>query len=136
MAATQKFTIIVFKLPDGRLVLQRRTKDAPYGAGLLGLFGGWVEEGETVEECLLREIQEETSLDTARLAIKPIADFVIPASEDFAKDRHFYLYEGAVDNLDFEVYEGDGAEAFTLAELAKREDLTGSARYVFKHIYK
>ena len=136
MDTIQKFTLILFKLPDGRVVLQRRTKDAPYGAGLLGIFGGWVEEGETVDECLIREVKEETSLNTDDLGIKSITDFVIPASKDFDKDRHFYLYEGSVDNLDFEVYEGDGAEAFTLSELIERNDLTASARYTFEHIIK
>ena len=136
MDTVQKFTIILFKLPDGKVVLQRRTKDAPYGAGLLGIFGGWVEEGETVDECLMREIKEETSLNTDDLNIKPIADFVIPASEDFDKDRHFYLYEGSIDNLDFDVYEGEGAEAFTLSELHERNDLTASAKYTLDGIIK
>ena len=58
MSDLQKFTLILFKLPDGRVILQRRTKDAPYGAGLLGIFGGWVESNETPWECLLREIEE------------------------------------------------------------------------------
>lgn len=136
MDTIQKFTIILFKLPDGKLVLQRRTKDAPYGAGLLGIFGGWVEEGETVDECLIREIKEETSLNTDDLNIKSMTDFVICASEDFDKDRHFYLYKANINSLDFEVFEGDGAEAFTLAELNERSDLTASARYTFDHIIK
>ena len=136
MDTIQKFTLILFKLPDGRVVLQRRTKDAPYGAGLLGIFGGWVEEGETTDECLTREIKEETSLNTDDLDIKSITDFVIPASEDFDKDRHFYLYEGDIDSLGFEVYEGDGAEVFTLFELNERNDLTASAKYTFDHIIK
>lgn len=135
MDDVQKFTIILFKLPDGRVVLQRRTKDAPYGAGMLGIFGGWVEEGETVDECLIREIKEETSLDTDALNIRPITDFVIPSSNDFNKDRHFYLYEGDVENLDFSVYEGDGAEAFTVHEAISRPDLLVSARYAFEHAY-
>lgn len=101
---------------------------------MLGIFGGWVEEGESVDECLVREIKEETSLNTDHLNIKPITDFIIPASEDFDKDRHFYLYAGNVDSLDFEVYEGDGAEAFTLSELGERSDLTASAKYVFNDI--
>jgi 8-oxo-dGTP pyrophosphatase MutT (NUDIX family) len=135
MDTIQKFTLILFKLPDGRIILQRRTKDAPYGAGLLGIFGGWVEEGETVDECLIREIKEETSLNVEALTIKPLTDFIIPASEDFDKDRHFYLYECDVSSLDFEVYEGDGAEAFTLSELKNRSDLTASASFAFNNIY-
>lgn len=135
MDTIQKFTIILFKLPDGRVVLQRRTKDAPYAPGLLGVFGGWVEEGETVDECLIREIKEETSLDTDNLGIKFITDFVVRASKDFDKERRFFLYEGRIDGLDFEVYEGDGAEAFTMSEVKERSDLTGSAKYTFDHIY-
>lgn len=136
MDLTQKFTIILFKLPDGKIILQRRTKDAPYGAGLLGIFGGWVEEGESAEECLMREIKEETSLDINSLKIKFIKDFVMPASKDFDKDRHFYLYEGQVNSLDFEVFEGDGAEALSPSDVKERDDLTTSAKYVFEYIYK
>lgn len=134
MENIQKFTIILFKLPDGRIILQRRTNDALYGAGLLGIFGGWVEGGETVEECLLREIGEETSLNIDELRPKPITDFVIPAGQDFGKERHFYLYEASVKSLDFEVYEGDGAEAYTLEQIKQRDDLTGSAKYTFGKI--
>ncbi len=130
----KKITIILFQLPDGKFVLQRRTKDASYGAGLLGIFGGWVEDGETADQCLIREIKEETSLNTDTLDIKAIADFVIPAGEDLLEARHFYLYVGNVDSLDFEVYEGEGAEAYTLSELNNRDDLTASARYTFDNI--
>ncbi len=136
MGKMKKIAIILFKLPDGKLVLQRRTRDASYGAGLLGIFGGWVEDGETVDQCIIREIKEETSLDTDALGIKAIADFVIPAGEDLVEARHFYLYMGNVDSLDFEVYEGEGAEAYTLSELKNRTDLTTSARYIFENILK
>lgn len=135
MGIMQKLTLILFRLPDGKVILQRRTKDAPYGAGLLGIFGGWVEKGETVDECLTREIKEETSLDVSDLPIKPINDFIIPAGKDFDRDRHFYLYEAKVSSLDFEVYEGDGAESYSFSEIKERDDLTASARYVFEHIY-
>ncbi|MBI3889376.1 NUDIX domain-containing protein [Candidatus Saccharibacteria bacterium] len=130
----QKFTLILFKLLDERIILQRRTKDAPYGAGLLGIFGGWVEDGETVDECLLREIDEETSLRAKTLTPKLMTDFIIEAGADFNKDRHFYLYETDVANMDFDVYEGDGAEAFTIDEVKQRKDLTGSAKYTFDNV--
>ena len=134
MNDTPSFTIILFILPDKRIVLQRRTKDAPYAAGKLGIFGGWVEEGETPDECLIREIKEETSLDAAKLNVQSITDFILPKNEDFDRDRHFYLYYAHIDNLSFEVYEGDGAEAFGLSELRSRIDLTGSAVYTLENI--
>ncbi len=131
---TQQFTLILFRLPDGKLIVQRRTKDAPYGAGLLGIFGGWVEDGESPEECLRREITEETSLNPAELVLEPHGDFVIPAGADFDSDRHFYLWFADVPDMEFEVYEGDGAEAFTLQELSKRTDVTGSVSYLTERV--
>lgn len=136
METIPRFANILFKLPNGKVVLQRRTKDAPYGAGQLGVFGGWVDEDETVDECLVREIKEETSLNTDELDLTFIADFVMHASKDFDKDRHFYVFTGTVDTLDFEVYEGDGAEAFFLSELTERSDLTAHAKYMFNHVIK
>lgn len=135
MSDLQKLTLILFRLPDGRIILQRRTKDAPYGAGLLGIFGGWVESNETPWECLLREIEEETSLAARVLKPKLIKDFIIKATDDFNRDRHFYLYEASVDDMNFNVYEGDGAEAYTLDEINQRSDLTVSARYTFKMFF-
>ena len=44
---------------EGRLLLQRRTDDAPRAAGMLGLFGGGRESAECLDETLLRELQEE-----------------------------------------------------------------------------
>lgn len=114
--------------------MQRRTKDAPYGPGKLNIFGGWVEQGEAVYECLIREIQEETSLDTSKLIISPLTNFIIPASKDFDKERHFYLYQTNVEDMSFKIYEGDGAEAFSLDELKTRTDLTGSAEFSINNL--
>lgn len=134
MNEIKEIAIILFKLPDGRIVLQRRTKDAPYAPGKLGIFGGWVEPGEVVGECMTREIKEETSLDIAKLNLKQITDFVIPKGADFPEDRRFYLFTGDIDSLDFEVYEGDRAEAITLDDANNLDDLAGSAVYTFRHV--
>ena len=132
MTEPQKFTIVLFRLPNGQVVLQRRTDDAPYAPGKLGLFGGWVEEGESPDECLVREISEETNLDPDALRIAPIKDFIMPAGEDFKADRHFFLYSAQIPDMDFAVYEGQGAEAFNLDELKSRTDLTGNAEFTFR----
>ncbi len=49
-------------LVDGKLVLVRRGKDP--GQGMYALPGGFVEHGERVEECAVREVLEETGLRT------------------------------------------------------------------------
>jgi ADP-ribose pyrophosphatase YjhB (NUDIX family) len=50
----------VIKDPAGRLLLIRRGH--PPGAGLWSLPGGRVEPGETDQEAVVREVQEETGL--------------------------------------------------------------------------
>ncbi|MCR9219867.1 MAG: NUDIX domain-containing protein [Alphaproteobacteria bacterium] len=49
---------------DGRYLMQLRD-DAPgiFYPGHVGFFGGAVEEGESLAECAVRELREETSLD-------------------------------------------------------------------------
>lgn len=122
----QKFTAVLFTLNDNRLVLQRRTADAPYAPGLLGAFGGWMEANETVDQSMLREVGEETSLDITMLEPTLIAECLVDASEDFPAPRYFYIYKVPVTTMDFDVYEGDRAEAYTLEELRLRTDLSGA----------
>jgi 8-oxo-dGTP diphosphatase len=49
-------------LVDGKLVCVRRGRE-PF-KGRLALPGGFVEYGETVEEAVMREVREETGLET------------------------------------------------------------------------
>jgi len=43
------------------LYLQKRSKDAKVNPGLFGMFGGGIEVGETPEQALMRECNEELS---------------------------------------------------------------------------
>lgn len=134
MEATPPFVSIHLLLPDGRSVLQRRTQDAPFGAGLLGLFGGGVEYGETPDQGILREVTEETSLKPGEIGIEFVAEFALPASSEFPQGRHFHLFKGRVASLEFAVYEGVRAEAYYRGELASRDDLVSSAHHLFQVI--
>lgn len=44
------------------IFLQKRADDAPREPGKFGFFGGGVEENETIEEALLREVKEELNI--------------------------------------------------------------------------
>ncbi len=116
-------------LPDGRVVLQRRTKDAPRAPGKLGMFGGELESGEHHRMCVEREVSEETSLPVSELTFDYVGHIVVPAEESetgLAFSTH--LYTAQILSLDFEVFEGDCAEARTLEELKDRTDLTSICR--------
>lgn len=52
---------------NGKILLIRRRKE-PF-TGSWALPGGWVDEGETVEEAVVRETREETGLDVSPIAI-------------------------------------------------------------------
>ena len=67
--------------PDGRVLLAQR----PEGKSMAGLWefpGGKVEDGETPEACLLRELLEELGVDTWESCLAPLT-FASHAYDDF-----------------------------------------------------
>ncbi len=67
--------------PDGRLLILRRAHDP--GRGLLGLPGGFVDDGETAEAAVCRETREEVGLDLDPGALSY-----------FTSAANLYLYHG------------------------------------------
>ncbi|HUF55683.1 MAG TPA: (deoxy)nucleoside triphosphate pyrophosphohydrolase [Thermohalobaculum sp.] len=66
---------------DGRVLLAER----PAGKSMAGLWefpGGKVEDGETPEVCLLRELHEELGIDTWESCLAPLT-FASHAYDDF-----------------------------------------------------
>jgi 8-oxo-dGTP pyrophosphatase MutT (NUDIX family) len=51
--------------PDGRVLLQHRDGGAPRYPNCWALFGGARKDGETAEQCLVREVREELGCDPA-----------------------------------------------------------------------
>lgn len=66
---------------DGRVLIAQR----PEGKSMAGLWefpGGKVEEGETPEQCLIRELEEELGIGTWESCLAPIA-FASHGYDDF-----------------------------------------------------
>ena len=71
--------------PDGRVLITRR----PEGKAMAGLWefpGGKLQEGETPEQALVRELREELAVDTKDSCLAPLAF----ASHDYA-DFHLLM---------------------------------------------
>jgi ADP-ribose pyrophosphatase YjhB (NUDIX family) len=73
---------------DGRVLIVRRAR--PPAHGLYTLPGGGVELGETLEEAVVREVREETSLEVVPVAL---AGYRQAISRDAAGgvERHFVI---------------------------------------------
>ena len=70
---------------DGRVLLAQRPQDKAM-AGLWEFPGGKIETGETPEEALIRELQEELGISTVTSCLAPLAF----ASHDYP-DNHLIL---------------------------------------------
>lgn len=129
----KEISIVQFILPDGKIVLQRRDEDIKISPGLLGLFGGHVEAGESPSDALLREISEETSLNVDNLSIEYLAsrELTHPNNSDSKIIVHFH--KAIIDSDDFEVYEGQGSESYYVSELKDRHDLSPNAIYMIEN---
>ncbi|HJP81603.1 MAG TPA: NUDIX domain-containing protein [Candidatus Saccharimonadales bacterium] len=104
--------------PDGHVILQRRTEDDLTKPNKLALFGGHMEEGETPGQTIDRELKEETSL----------------TSFDLEKLAEQHWYVASVGSSTFTVYEGAGAEIFTVDEALAHPDITYSTRYALERL--
>jgi len=114
----KKISATILITRNGDVVLQRRTKDDVTKPNMLALFGGHMEKGESPSQTIKREISEETSLK--ELTFKKLAE------------QHWYV--ARIDKADFQVYEGAGAEAFTLEDALARTDLSYSTRYALERL--
>ncbi len=103
--------------------MQRKDEGAPTAPNLLAMFGGHVEKGETNHQALVRELKEETSIQE-ELTFRAVGEFTVRENGH----KKFYIFEADIVDLNFEVFEGAGAEAYEVAEVLRRTDVATSAR--------
>jgi protein-tyrosine phosphatase len=58
-AIVERGALIVMRNANGEVLLQHRTKDAPTYPDHWSFFGGHIEDGETPEQAVMREVREE-----------------------------------------------------------------------------
>lgn len=131
----KEISVIQLTLPNGDLVLQRRDNNTEISSpGLLGFFGGQVEDGESPEYAMERELLEETSLKVSELHIVHITSIKLadPKNPNFFRLK-VHFFKTNIDSDNFAVYEGERAETYSLPMLKKRNDLAPTARYLVDH---
>jgi 8-oxo-dGTP pyrophosphatase MutT (NUDIX family) len=127
VADMQSTSSCLLRLPDGRLVFQRRTKDAPVSPLMLSLFGGHIESHEKALHALRREVSEETSLDIKHLHVRHMGTY---RQKD--ADGLMNLYVVDIKSPEFQVYEGLRQESYRLDEALTRDDLHPNTRYILE----
>lgn len=98
----------VLRLPNGRLVFNRRAADDSQAGGLIGLFSGGRKPPESIRETMLRELAEESSLAVGGLVLTHLVKLEFPPQETEGHDggtSDIFLVDIPTD--EFEVYEGD-----------------------------
>lgn len=80
--------LIPYYLQDDKLfvLMQLRSLDAERIPGYISFFGGGVDEGETPDQGLIREIKEELDLDLDLDQVEPFHKY-----EFYETVNHFYL---------------------------------------------
>jgi len=82
------------------LFMQKRAKNNPRGGNMFGFFGGGIQESETPEEALNREVKEELNIipinfslfkkydleATAYFSAAELYVFILPVDENFEKE--------------------------------------------------
>lgn len=99
---------------EGNYIFQHRDdKPSIASPGLYAGFGGQIEPGEDYLQAAHRELTEETSIEAVIKSFKFLGNFMLAGKS--GGNRYCYLLN--IDNVDFEVYEGQGKVSFSAKQL-------------------
>ncbi len=107
----KKVALALITDSNGRIFLQHRDGNAPVNPHMWGFWGGQIEEGESPDDAIVRELKEELDIDIKK---DELVKFAVLDSV-----REGGQWQGHIYNLKDEgqfkyvLQEGDGMEYFT-----------------------
>jgi 8-oxo-dGTP diphosphatase len=114
-----------------RILLGLRAAQGCYYSGCWDIFGGHCEAGETPEETLSRELQEELGISPEKFSLLALYDE--PHPEIYGEGKHYFFavteWRGEPNNLGSE---HDEIRWFTLSDLEKVKLASEEYREIFK----
>jgi 8-oxo-dGTP diphosphatase len=123
----KQVTAAIIKEHDKYLICQRGAEDE---CSLLWEFpGGKLEAGETLEECIIREIKEELNLD-----IKLQGVFTTSIYHFAEKEIHFTVYDAVIAAGQIRLNVHNDAKWVTVGELCKYNFMPADIEFVEKLI--
>lgn len=124
---------VVLVDPRGWLLLQERDEHAPIAPNQWGLVGGHVDEGESWDEALARELDEETGLRAEALDLELWFDEVVqhsPKRSSHLAD-HWRIWVGRTELTDDDIEVGEGRQiVFVDPGALARLDLAPASSYL------
>jgi 8-oxo-dGTP diphosphatase len=123
---TSKIEVVAGLLLDGENVLVAQRKSSDSGAGFWEFPGGKVEDGETLEAALKREIQEELAIDIQVLKFLDSHEVVTPTQ----KIIQLSLLAAHVKQTEFQLLEHDAAVWVHWSKLDQVHFLPGNRQFL------
>jgi mutator protein MutT len=129
----QKSVLLVPINREGEILLQHRSKDAPTYSNQWGFFGGSIEEGETPQEAMAREMMEELGIRFEKTEL--VASFIDP--EDHVER---YIFKAEI-NLNAKILklqqkEGDDLAFFSVDEIKRLPMMTNTRLRILSNLFR